>query len=248
MTHEEVRDLLTEYVLGALDAKTRADVDAHLAACPECRALQAEEARVFDALGRGVEPVAPPASLRDRILASARNERVAPAPAPVSFAAPRAARSLPWMLAAAAAIIALVAGWQLFAAKSERERLAAQVTEQQRSLAVLAAPDLIRFELRGTQPSTAQARAFWSHKHGLVFTAEGLQAVPADRTYQLWVISGGKPISVGIFEAGAAGAASIIVETPATLTAVDAVAITVEPAGGLSAPSTTPILAGTPGN
>lgn len=247
MTHDDVRELFAEYLFGTLEASARANVEAHLTACDACRGELAEEARVLDALGRGVDPAAPPPALRERILRAARAE--AAAPAIITPTAPRRApsRPLPWLLAAAAVLVALVAGWQMVAARGERQRLAAQVSEQQRSLAVLAAGDLVRFELRG-DTTPAHARAFWSHRHGLVFSAEGLQPVPSGRTYQLWAISGGKPISVGVFAAGSNGAAAVVVETPASLTAVEAVAVTVEPAGGLAAPSTTPILVGAAGN
>lgn len=248
MTHDDVRELFAEYLFGTLDGASRAGVDAHLASCEACRALLADEARLLDALGRGVDAAAPPPALRERILSAARAEGAGSAATVTPFAARRApARPVPWLLAAAAAIIALVAGWQMLAARADRERLTAQVSERQRSLAVLAAGDLVRFDLRG-DTTPAHARAFWSHRHGLVFTAEGLQPVPTGRTYQLWAISGGKPISVGVFQAGSGGAAAVVVETPASLTAVDAIAVTVEPAGGLAAPSTTPILVGAAGN
>ena len=245
MTHDDVRDLSAEYVLGALDAESRAAVDAHLEQCAACRAMLAEDARALDAIGRGVDLTPAPASLRDRVLRAAidagRDDAYAPARAETV-----APSRLPWFLAAAAALVALLAGWQLLEIRGERETLNAVAAEQQRSLAVLAAADLVRFDLRG-DAAPARARAFWSHRHGMVFTAEGLAPVPAGRTYQLWVISGGKPISAGVFEATATGEARIVMPTPVTLTQVDAVAVTVEPAGGLAAPSTAPILAGTPG-
>lgn len=228
MTHDDVRGLFAEYVLGTLDARERRPVDEHLADCAECRALLAEEARAFDALGRSVDLVMPPPALRERVLRTAAASGTAPRM--------RRVQPLPWMLAAAAALVALVAGWQMWTVRSER----------QRSMAVIAASDMIRFDLDGSA-APARARAFWSHRHGLVFTAEGLPQVPAGRTYQLWVISGGTPISAGVFSAAPNGQARIVMATPASLTQVDAVAVTVEPAGGLPAPSTTPILAGTPG-
>lgn len=242
MTHDDVRGLSTEYLLGTLDAAERARVDAHLEECPACRAELAEDARVLDAIGRGVAQSAPPPALRERILNAARAESASNTPA-----RKRSAPAMAWMLAAAAALVALIAGWQMFEARNERARMSAQLAEQQRSLAVLAADDLVRFELQG-DAAPAHARAFWSHRHGLVFTAERLQPVPSGRTYQLWAISDGQPISVGVFEAGDAGTAAVVVATPETLTRVDAIAVTVEPAGGLPQPSTAPILVGAAGN
>jgi anti-sigma-K factor RskA len=238
MTHDDVRDLSTEYLLGTLDASLRDEVARHLSGCAECRAELAEDAKVLDALGRGAPAATPPPALRDRVLRAAADR------APVRV--PRAVRSayLPWVMAAAAALVAALAGWQVIALRTERQRLEQVSAEQQRSLAVLAAADLVRFDLRGA--GSAHARAFWSHRHGLVFSAEQLAPAAPGKTYQLWVISGGTPISAGVFSPGADGQARIVMATPATLTKVDAVAVTVEPEGGLAAPSAAPILAGTP--
>lgn len=241
MTHDDVRDLSAEYVLGALDAAARQEVDAHLTGCAACRALLEEDARTFDALGRGIELTPAPVALRERVLRAATRE---PVVEQLSARVRPRARPLPWILAAAAALVALIAGWQVLALRGERMRLETQASEQQRSLAVLASNDLVRFELSGETPAPARARAFWSHRHGMVFTAEGLAPVPAGRTYQLWVISGGKPISAGVFTSTPTGQARVVMATPLTLTQVDAVAVTVEPEGGRAAPSTQPILAG----
>src|SRR5687767_13237880 len=73
MAHEQAIDVAPAYVLGALEAAEMAAVREHLATCPESH-LE------FEALGGvvpyllespGIEPVEPPASLRDRIMAAA---------------------------------------------------------------------------------------------------------------------------------------------------------------------------------
>jgi anti-sigma-K factor RskA len=248
MTHDDVRGLFAEYLFGTLESGPRADVDGHLATCPQCRTELAEEARVVDAIGRSVAPVAPPPDLRARILRAAGEEAGAsvhpfgPAAQPASVRRP----ALPWLFAAAAALLALVAGWQLLALQDARERVRVESADQERALAVLAAADLIRYDLKSSEaaPPDARARAFWSPRHGMVFAAEGLATPPAGRTYQLWVISGGRPISAGVFTTGSTGQARVVIATPPGLTGVEAVAVTVEPEGGVAAPSSAPILAG----
>jgi anti-sigma-K factor RskA len=221
MTHDDVRSLAGEYALGALEAGERLAVERHLAECAGCRAYVAADARALDALGRGVPQVAPPADLRARVLAAARPPR----PAPRALA--------PWLAAAAALILFAGAAWQATRRGADHDR----------SMAIVAAADLVRFDLRADGPGSARARALWSHRHGMVFTAEGLAPLPEGRTYQLWVISRGAPISAGVFDV-TDGRARMVMATPDTLTQVDAVAVTVEPAGGLPAPSTSPILVG----
>ncbi len=243
MTHDDVRDLAPEYVLGILDPDARAAVARHLEACADCRTYVSQEAAVLDAIGRGVPQSAPPPALRARVLAAARADARSSGASETRPRVIAASSRVPWLLAAAAGLLALVAGWQVFAARGERARLEQELARQQRSEAVLASSDLVRFELSGASDD-ARGRAFWSHRNGLVFAAEGLAPLPAGRTYQLWVISRGAPVSAGVFDVTPGGHARIVMPTPETLTQVEAVAVTVEPAGGLAAPSTTPILAG----
>ena len=95
-------DRLSEYVDDELDAETRTALEAHLATCAECRAIRAELERVV-ARARAVGYREPASDLWNPIEASIRT------------AAPQAKRrrlvTFSWPgLAAAAAIIALVAG------------------------------------------------------------------------------------------------------------------------------------------
>lgn len=237
MTHDDVRALAAEYALGMLEDGERASMARHLAGCAECRAHVADALRVLDALGRSVPQIAAPASLRGRVLAAALQPADATQTArrtPVGAGSRRL-----WLLAASVLLVMAAGTWQVI---STRER-ARDRAEQTRAMAVVAAADLVRFDLTGSD-TPARARALWSHRHGMVFSAEGLPALPAGRTYQLWVISQGAPISAGVFERSPDGRARVVMPTPESLTDVEAVAVTVEPAGGLQAPSTAPILAG----
>lgn len=249
MTHDDVRTLAGEYALGLLDAGARAAMDEHLEACAACRALVADETRLLDALGRSVPQIAPSSSLRDRVLAAAETAQERPA---TIRSVATARRTRDWLIAASVMLMIAAGAWQILSTRERaREERAAQAramdmvvrAEQARAMAVVAAADLVRFDLTGAE-TPARARALWSHRHGMVFSAEGLAALPAGRTYQLWVISRGAPISAGVFEATADGRARVVISTPDSLTAVEAVAVTVEPSGGLPAPSTIPILAG----
>jgi hypothetical protein len=52
MTHDDVWHALPFFVNGTLRADTRADIDAHLATCAECRSEVAMQSRVCDAIAR----------------------------------------------------------------------------------------------------------------------------------------------------------------------------------------------------
>jgi anti-sigma factor RsiW len=107
-------DRLSEYVDGELDAETRAALDAHLARCAECRATRDELERVV-ARARTVGYREPAAELWGAIEATITGNR------------PRATRrfvTLSWgRLAAAASIVALLAGgfaWTIATRRSEQ--------------------------------------------------------------------------------------------------------------------------------
>ena len=76
----------------------------------------------------------------------------------------------------------------------------------------------------------------------VVFTSSGMPALPPSSVYELWFIG-----SAGVRPAGLvptpdrAGAAAVLV-LASGLSSDDAVGVTVEPAGGTSAPTTTPIV------
>ncbi len=116
----------------------------------------------------------------------------------------------------------------------------------QASNAVLFAPDTLRVDLAGEGPAlAAKARAFMSPHSGVTFAANELPALPADRVYQLWVVptNNQPPVSAGLLKPDASGHASLFFPMPAGLSAA-ALAVTVEPAGGVPAPTGARVLLG----
>jgi hypothetical protein len=117
----------------------------------------------------------------------------------------------------------------------------------QASNAVLFAPDTFRVDLAGEGPAPgSKARAFMSPHSGVAFAANELPALPADKVYQLWVVPQGDapvPVSAGLLAPDASGHASLFFPMPAGLSAA-ALAVTVEPAGGVPAPTGARVLLG----
>ncbi|HVA20877.1 MAG TPA: anti-sigma factor [Candidatus Micrarchaeia archaeon] len=129
---DSVRDLLGAHVLDGLEPDEAAAVTEHLQGCADCAAEERAFRGVAACLAMSVPPVAPPPALRARVLAAARVEGGAAAPAPPVPAAlplvpPPAAGPVPdrapgarwwarsqagWTAAAAAAVLALSGlGW-----------------------------------------------------------------------------------------------------------------------------------------
>lgn len=92
---------------GELDAGDAAALDAHVAACAECRAFRADADRLVT-IGRNMRTAAPREATITAILDHARNHhrRTVLLPFP---------RLAPWVLAYAAVFVAMLAGWLMFA-------------------------------------------------------------------------------------------------------------------------------------
>jgi anti-sigma-K factor RskA len=67
-----------------------------------------------------------------------------------------------------------------------------------------------------------------------------MPALPTKDTYQLWGIIGGRPISIGIMGQAPGTVTFTIAGSPGP----SDLAVTVEPAGGTPAPTTTPVAVG----
>ncbi len=210
------------------------------------------EPPILQGLGQAVPQVDPPAELRARVLSAASMR-----PQTVRSVASRS--YIPWL--AAAASLALAVGLTIYTAqlrtrittlegelREARDRAAAterQMADAQRaadgaqaSVAVLTAPDVARIDLAGqTVAPQASARAFWSRSRGMVFTASNLPPLPAGRTYQLWVVTAQAPISAGLLTPDGAGNVSETFSTPQDLPQPVAMAVTIEPTGGVPAPT-----------
>ena len=268
MTHDE-QSLAAAYVLGALEPAERRAFEAHAATCPICREEVRSLQRVADALARTVPERTPSPMVRARVLAAIKGNAIKDNTAPVlrDVPAPRnAVRS--WMPLAAMLVVAagLAAyAWQLQGrlaflearlSDAESRAVAAQratlearnaADSAQSAMSVLAAPDLTRIDLAGQAVApNASARALWSRDRGMVFTTANLPPAPAGRVYQVWVVTAQAPVSAGLLALDPNGRATVVFNTPRDIAAPVAVAVTLEPEGGVPAPTGEKYLVGTP--
>lgn len=147
---------------------------------------------------------------------------------------------------------ATLATWQARVADAERRAEASQATlvTYRRQVDVMTADDLLLVSLGGLPPAgAAQAKAFVSQSlNAILFTARDLPALPANRVYQLWAVAGGQAISAGTFVPDPRGRSQLVADVPALNVRPDALAVTVEPEGGVPAPTGPKYLLGVPAN
>jgi anti-sigma-K factor RskA len=258
--HGELREQSGLYALGMLTGEERLAFESHLRSCPSCAAEVADARAAADALALAVPAVDPPPSLRARVLSSATGVP-AREPARTSWR-----RSVPYGLAAAASIAAVALGLYVLTLRARVSVLEAQLrsaraaagtlegqlvslradAELGRSSAfILAAPDLRRVDLGGQAPATqASARAFWSPARGVVLAARGLPALPRDRVYQLWMVTETAPVSVALLPSTRSDGSIAVAPPPPVTGRVVALAVTLEPAGGVPAPTGPKVLVG----
>jgi len=258
MTMDDAHRALLEsaalYAADALPDDERRAFEAHVQTCAECL----RELRSFDgavaALALAVPQVDPSPALRDRVLGEHRTTGV------VALLPKRAPRwNGGWLSAAALLVAALgLVGYstmlrrEVGALKQQLDETIARLDESelrldaaaravsgaQLRMAVLMAPDLARIDLAGqTAAPRAAGRAFWSRTRGLVLAASALPPLPAGRTYQVWVVTANRPISAGIVRPDDNGAITTFFATPPDIPAPVAMAVTIEPEGGVPSPT-----------
>jgi hypothetical protein len=141
------------------------------------------------------------------------------------------------LAAAAAAVVVAGAAVSGYAALQWREEAR---SAQQVALAVTqvaGAPDAQLVDAQGGAEGWGSSRVVVSRSLGeAVLVPTGVEDAPSGRTWQLWFVTGDAARPAGTF----AGAGSAAVLSGA-VDGADAVAVTLEPAGGSETPTSTPV-------
>jgi anti-sigma-K factor RskA len=248
--HHHTEDLLGAYSLDAVDDDERFEVELHLDECPRCRQEVDAYREIAAALGHTVDEV--PEDLWERIA-----EDLVPGPQRQpsltllrtpdrKSSSPRASVTNPprWRTAWAAAAVAGVAaacvlGAFLAHTNSEltgsRQALGSTSQAAEHALTVKGHHVIQLDSASGT--NLAEVVLVPGGK-GYVLSHQ-MQSLSDGHTYQLWAIENGTPISLGLLGSHPGAAAfSLGAAKPSAL------ALSVEPAGGSVAPTTTPVATG----
>jgi anti-sigma-K factor RskA len=209
-----IHELSAAYALDALDGDDRREFEEHLTHCAECRDAVASFQEAASNLAFGAEMPPPPPELKGRILEQARRERSNVIPMKRRWALPAAAT-----VAAVAASAAIVLGiW----AASLHDELGQR-------------PEAVPI-------SGASGSLIVTHDNKATLVVRDLPPAPAGKTYEAWVIQGGKPAPAGTF----AGGDRVAFQLTRNVANGAVVAVTIERAGGVRQPTTNPLITSEP--
>lgn len=251
---EDLHALSGAFVLDAVDDIERAAFLRHMAACQDCAAEVAEFREVAARLGDVTAE--PPAALRTNVLAAISQTRQGgpadpPAPGPVADRSASGGRrrvrkpSPPnrgdqrWRRAtlatAAAAVVAVAGTWAVMdqRVRHAQSEVSALQADREHIYAVMNAKDVSMLGANLPDGGRLAAAVSPTEREGVAMFA-GLPPLPADRTYEMWLITGDKKTKALLLPAGVLGGTALFDYNPDS----DQFAITDEPARGSDTPTT----------
>lgn len=264
----EFGELSAAAAVGALSPADRVSYEAALAQHPEWASIVRADADTAALLADAIEPVAPPAHLRDDLLAriaatphgdpgpadpflddpTVDEDYAAAAPATIESAeepAPQSAVPARAVGGGRRGWFALAASIVLVLAVGFGAALVGQTINRPAAVVALEqieqAPDAASATVDLGDGGTATAH--WSNQVGrAALVSDDMPALANDKSYELWLVRAGKALPAGLMDT-ASGATSAVLD--GEYQAGDVIAVTIEPAGGSpdGTPSGEPIVA-----
>jgi hypothetical protein len=131
------------------------------------------------------------------------------------------------------------------AARAELASARRESARVDRTLTILTAPDVVRFELTGKGAAAAAfGRAHWSRSLGFFFSADKLPPAPAGHVYQLWALTPA-PVSLGVLTVTGDGAATKTIRPDVQISKIIGVEVTIEVAATATVPGPSLLLTST---
>lgn len=239
MVHEDYKEMIPVRALSALDAAEERALNDHLDNCSECRKELDEWQATTAALAVVADPVEPSPEVRERILSEVRKDLSAG-----NVISLRSTRRNIWSsfgsLGAIAAVVlfaALIVG--LFVLWQQNRAIRHELAAKNEFIQLVNTPGARVSELKGIDLGTgATAKLAHDRTGHAMLMASKLPSVPAGKAYQLWFIVPNKPPMPGkTFVPDNSGNAVLTDEMAGQALDATVFAITVEPAGGVDAPT-----------
>ncbi len=238
MVHDDYKEMIPARALSALDAAEERALNEHLENCAECRKELEDWQATAAALSLTSDPAEPSPQVRERILSEVRKE-VSSKVVPIRSASKRNIWSSFGSLGAIAAVvlfIALIIGlivlWQQNRALEKRLALANEFVE------ILNTPGARVVEMTEPLGLGASAKVAYDRDGRVLLIASKLPTVPPGKAFQLWFIAPDKaPVPGKTFLPDKTGRVVLKDQIPSDAIDARIFAITVEPEGGVKAPT-----------
>jgi len=239
MVHDDYREMIPASAVSALDAAETRVLNEHLENCTECRKELDDWQTTAAALAVAAEPIEPSPKVRERILNEIRNDSSASQVVPFRSNPRNFWTSLGSLGAIAAVVLFVVLIVGLIVLWRQNRAAQADLARANEFLQLVTTPGAKVAELKGTDVGAgATAKLVYDPNGRAMLVADKLPNVPQGKAYQLWFIVGNKPPLPGktfVPDNAGKGVMKDQVPQPALDSAV--FAVTLEPAGGSSAPT-----------
>lgn len=250
-----IEELLPFYALDALTDEERELVESYLADHPEAREQMNDLHSGASALPYGILPVEPPRQVKEALMARVNADAEARVRSSAKTSHQPSRRGIRFdnlfqmfsLGAAAVAIIwVIVLNAQVSRLQNEiaglHDTLAAQSNSLEQIIANLPKSppsNVITVSLKGTnvQPDAHGQLIADPKEQSAVLVISGLPKLEPNRTYQVWLISGGGPVSAGLLSIDENGQGVVIVTSNESIGSFKSLAISVEPQGGSPLPT-----------
>ena len=235
LDHEQLRDDLAAYALGALQAEEAEELEDHLEECSRCRELLRWLSPAVDVLPAAVPQRTPPPRLRENLMAVVHSE------AEAAGTTPQESRQRPserWWRRLSVPVVrpagALAAAGLLAAGLAGGYLIGHENLDDQ-------APTFVEAKPAGELGGNPNVSATLELRDGSgTLHVNELPRLPRDRVYEVWIERAGvmEPSTIFVLDRNGAAAAAI----PGPLTGADRVLVTSEPRGGSQRPTSPPVL------
>lgn len=233
--HEQLRDDLAGYALGALDADADARVETHLRNCAECQQALSEYHDVLQLLPLGLPVTQPSPASRAALLSRTRSGATGDTRLTIrpSVAWWSRVRFVVAGFVAALLLFISVTAWQRSSEPETRDTTA--IVEQIRN-----DPDALVMPMAGSD-AAPDARANLFIEPGddnAALVVSGLPQPPDGREYQFWFIGpDSSRFSGGVFAVDRSGWTETLLTAPVAFSTGWSCGVSEEPIGGSSAPT-----------
>ena len=251
-----IEELLPFYVLDALTDEERELVESYLAEHPEARQQMNDLHSGASALAYGISPVEPPRHVKKALMArvtadadararsSAHTSRQPSRPLLRVMRGENILRTFTLGIATLAIVWVIILNTKISQLQNEIAALNDTLAAQSHSLEQIIAnlpksPPVITVSLKGTdvQPDAHGQLIADPKEQTAVLVISGLPKLEANRAYQVWLISGGGPVSAGLLTVDENGQGVLIVTSDESIGSFKTLAISVEPKGGSPQPT-----------